>query len=230
MGRFVDLYLNNPSEETIRFAKILGYGMVGVVTDISQPFHKLDTTNLKVEVVGRVNLEPSSTQSLLQKLRVLRRKFELIAVICKSRSIARLAARDRRVDLLMFPPKTLGLFDEVEAKFASKAGVALEINFNFLLNVEENFRVKVFSELERILVLVRKHGVPLVISSGATDVYGLRAPRDLAAFFQMFGLSKREVLDAVSTTPKEIVERNREKLSKDFVGVGVRLVREKVDW
>ena len=61
-------------------------------------------------------------------------------------------------------------------------------------------------------------------SSWASSPYGLRAPRDMAALLMLVGLDPSEALKAVSKTPMEIVERNREKLSPSYVMPGVRVV------
>jgi ribonuclease P/MRP protein subunit RPP1 len=77
--------------------------------------------------------------------------------------------------------------------------------------------------LRREVENARRYDVPVVLSSGAIDPLLMRGPRDLAA---LMGLIDKEVdwLDAVSTNPWKIVERNREKLSTGFVVPGVKVV------
>ncbi len=66
--------------------------------------------------------------------------------------------------------------------------------------------------------------VSLVLSSGATDVRSLRKPQDFASLGMLFGLDLPHALEALSETPFAIVERNRQKLSPDYVASGVRVV------
>ena len=54
----------------------------------------------------------------------------------------------------------------------------------------------------------------------------MRMPRDLASLAYLFGLDEAQALDAVSTNPAAIVERNREKLSSRFVAPGISVVKE----
>ena len=69
-----------------------------------------------------------------------------------------------------------------------------------------------------------RFGVPVVVSSGADDPHNMRGPRELAAVLDLLGIGEEEGLDAVSTTPWSIVDRNREKLMPGFVEPGVRVV------
>jgi len=69
--------------------------------------------------------------------------------------------------------------------------------------------------------------VPIVWSSGATDVQFLRKPEDMAHLGMLFGLDLPQALEALSDTPLGIVERNRQKLSPDYVAPGVRIVRRR---
>jgi RNase P/RNase MRP subunit p30 len=54
----------------------------------------------------------------------------------------------------------------------------------------------------------------------------LRKPRELALLSSLFGLEGSAALDSVSGNPAGIVGRNREKLGKEFVAPGIRLVKQ----
>ena len=51
----------------------------------------------------------------------------------------------------------------------------------------------------------------------------------MAALGFLFGLDEVSGVNAVSSTPVALVERNREKLSEKFVAPGVRIVKEGLD-
>ena len=59
--------------------------------------------NRGLDLASRVDLRPRSQNELVGLLRRLRRRFEIICVLCESKEVARQAAKDRRVDLLNFP-------------------------------------------------------------------------------------------------------------------------------
>ncbi len=55
----------------------------------------------------------------------------------------------------------------------------------------------------------------------------MRDPRDYAALTTLFDMSLSSALKALSETPLGIVERNRRKLSPDYVAPGIRVVGRK---
>ncbi len=65
----------------------------------------------------------------------------------------------------------------------------------------------------------------MVVSSGAGTPLRMREPRALASITSLLGISEKDGLDAVSDTPRRILERNREKLGPGFVSPGVKEVR-----
>ncbi len=67
--------------------------------------------------------------------------------------------------------------------------------------------------------------MPVVLSSGATEVRFLRKPQDFASLGLLFAFDLPLALDALSNTPSKIVKRNRQKLSPDYVVSGVHVVR-----
>ncbi|KYH39566.1 MAG: Ribonuclease P protein component 3 [Candidatus Bathyarchaeota archaeon B63] len=71
----------------------------------------------------------------------------------------------------------------------------------------------------------RRFGVPIVLSSGADDAGLLRKPEDYSSLGYLFDLGMDEAKRAMSEIPKEIIERNRRKLSPDYVAPGIRVVR-----
>jgi RNase P/RNase MRP subunit p30 len=53
----------------------------------------------------------------------------------------------------------------------------------------------------------------------------MRGPYDFASLAQLFGMGYTSAVDALSTTPFGIVNRNRKKLDADYVAMGIRVVR-----
>jgi len=211
----------------------MGFSVVGVlfppgvgediVRRVSQVF-----SDEGLDVVSRTHVEARGRGDLLQSLRRVRRRFEVVSVGCLTRQAARVAARDRRVDLLRFPSdlkqRSRVWFDRAEASLASSSNAAYELCMDQLMGLG----VRELSSMLRILSAeVRnavKVGVPVVASSWASDKYGLRPPRDMASVLVAVGMEVSDALRAVSKNPMEIVERNREKLSPSYVMPGVRVV------
>jgi RNase P/RNase MRP subunit p30 len=176
-------------------------------------------------------LKPRTPKELLGFLRRVRRKFEVVAVVCDSKNVARQAAKDHRVDMLNFPSYDFRkrFFDIAEAELASNASAALEIDVKPLLTLEGAARVRLLSILRREAAIAKNFHVPIVVSSGVQNEFLMRKPRELASLTQLFDLDMAEALNAVSKTPLAIVKQNREKLSPNFVAPGIRIVRRGED-
>jgi RNase P/RNase MRP subunit p30 len=210
---------------------ILGYGLVAV------PFKEFSEGQMGqmreicvkagVDFAPRVDLKPRTPEELLKSLRKVRRMFEVVAVVCESKSVARQAAKDRRVDLLNFPKPDFrrAFLDEAEAELASNCLASFEVDVKPLLTLEGPERTRLLSSLGREVAIARESGVPIVVSSGVADEMLMRRPRDMAALVSLYGLSRDQALEAVSKNPAMIVKRNRDKLGSKFVAPGIRIVR-----
>jgi ribonuclease P/MRP protein subunit RPP1 len=240
MKRFTDLHLRVPLKDTskaesmIQKASELGYNLIGIPLSphatkeqISQLRHICSDT--KVDFATRVNFSPRTPNELLQSLRRFRRKFEIVAVRCHTKDVARQAAKDRRVDLLQFSVTNLRkrFFDEAEAELASQALSSLELELAPMLQLTSFSRVRLLSRLRREVATAERFNVPIMISSGATDELFMRGPRDYAALTTLFDLSMSSALRALSDNPWVTVERNRKKLSADYVAPGIHVVGRK---
>ena len=239
MRKFVDLHLR-PSindlghvEKMVKISFSLGYRSVGIPLSHNIKEEKIRQLrsiceNVGVDLVTRVDLAPKTSGELLRNLRRFRRKFEIISVTCHSKSVARQAAKDRRVDLLAFSTgfPCRRFFDNAEAELASKTENALEIDMAPLLFLTGFPRIRFLSSLRKEVALAEKSNVPIVISSGATDASLLRGPHDYGALATLFDLSMSLALRGFSENPLSILERNRKKLSPSYVAPGLFVVRD----
>lgn len=214
----------------------LGYRLVGIpflprVTEEEMRSTRELCTRADLELASRLDLRPRSTDDLLRSLRKLRRKFEVIAVLCSSKKVARQAAKDRRVDLLNFPSLEYRerFFDMAEAELASGSLTALEIDMKPLLTLEGPVRTRLLSSLRREAKIASQFEVPLIISSGAANPLLLRRPKENAALAALFDIKGEVALDGVSANPLGIVKRNLAKLSERFVAPGIRIIKKGKD-
>ena len=239
---FADLHLRvnlkDPAATArmINKAATLGYRLIAVPSSPetrADEIVKLRTacSEAKIDLASRIDIKPRTQNELIQQLRRLRRKLEVICVNCENKEVARQAAKDRRVDLLNFPSPDFRrrFFDRAEAELASNSLAALEIDVKPLLVLEGPARIRFLSSLRREAAIAREFRVPIVVSSGAAAEMLLRRPREMAALAFLFGLNEASALEAVSQNPVAIVKRNREKLSSKFVAPGIRVIKEGKD-
>ncbi|MGB9740876.1 MAG: RNase P subunit p30 family protein [Candidatus Bathyarchaeia archaeon] len=236
---YADLHLlPNPKDleqisRVVNKAARLGYKLIAIA--LPQNFQQEEIQKLKkicvesnVDFVSRLDLKPRNPRELISNLRKLRRRFEIIAVLCESKSIARQAAKDRRVDLLNFPSTDYRkrFFDKAEAELASSALASLEIDMKHILALDGLARARLIHNLRRETAIAKEYKIPIVISSGVADEMLMRKPREQASLAFLFDLDEATALRAVSKNPTAIVKRNREKLNQRFVAPGIKLIRK----
>jgi len=240
MTKFVDLHLCAPIRDIEKLKKMvtksyqMGYRLAGIPLPINVELDKVETlrkicSNVGLDFVSRVDLHPRNIKELLANLRRVRRKFEVVAVLCTSKPVARQAAKDRRVDVLSFDLGKVRnrFFDRAEAELAAQSSCSLEVEMAPLLSLEGALRIHLISNLRREVAIASSFRVPITVSSGATDDFFLRSPYDYSALAMLFDMTSSSALAALSKVPLSIVERNRRKLSPDFVAPGLRVVRRK---
>jgi len=222
----------DPPRLLIKMAKHLGLSLIALSLD--DP-HKLeDIRSIKgygrefgVDVAIRVDLKPSSTSELKRCLGKLRRSVEVIGVCCHDTSVARTAARDRRVDVTFYDPENvLSILDEGQLSLLAESGHYVEVNLVDFLHTSPEKQAKALWNYSLALKRVVRRGIPIVVSSGASKIIDMRAPRELYALAFLLLDEKELAREAVSIKPLELVRLNREKLSPNFIQPGVRVVDE----
>lgn len=216
----------------IRKASQLGYRLIAVPLPSNFPEERLTQlqslcSEAGVDFASRIDLKPKTPKELLNSLRNFRRRFEIVAVMCDSKNVARQAAKDRRVDLLNFQSVDFHkrFFDKAEAELASQSFASLEIDLKQLLVLEGPARTRLLSYLRREVAIAQEFHVPIVMSSGVSEELLLRKPRELASLASLFDLDTASAIKAVSENPLTIIRRNREKLDSRFVAPGIRIIR-----
>lgn len=240
--RFTDLHLHANLKDQqgvkrlVSKAATIGYSAISIPFTFEMPQNEVQTiketcNQSGIDFVLRADLHPKTPDDLMRSLRKLRRKYEVIGVICENKEVSRQAAKDRRVDLLNFPSFDYRkrFFDRAEAELASNSLAALEVDVKPLLVLEGPARIRFLMSLRREIAIAKEFHIPVILSSGVGDERFMRMPRDMASIGFLVGLNETETLDAVSTAPLGIVDRNREKLGSDFVAPGIRLVKEGKD-
>lgn len=239
---FADLHLCPPIHQPDKMRSLLeksaalGYNIVGLTFPVNADKEGIKDArkicnDLNLDMVARVDLTPKNARDLLRILSDARWKFEVVAVFCNNREVALQAAKDRRVDLLLFSssePKK-HFFGGSEAKLASEKNAALEINVAPLIYLDGKTRINMISVLRREISIASDFNVPIVLSSGASSPNMLRRPEDYAFFSYIIGLDIRGARRALSDNPINIVERNRRKLSQNYVCPGVFIVKRGED-
>jgi RNase P/RNase MRP subunit p30 len=234
LRKFVDLHLKPPADANVHrmmleLAIRLGFRGLGVVLEGKADESVEETaSDPRLDIVSRVDLKPRNPRELTAALGRVRGRFEVVAVECQNKSVARQAAKDNRVDVLNFPVSVQARrragFDRQEASLAAGSNCTYEINVFDLLGKGPMVVSGLLSIVREEVYNAKRCAVPIVVSSGAGDPLHMRGPRGLAAILGLLNIGEEEGLDTVSTNPWRIIEANREKFGQGFVVPGVRVV------
>ncbi len=150
-----------------------------------------------------------------------RPKHELVAVHGGNPAINRFAVEHAPVDVLAHPMARDGDVNHVLAKAAVENTVHLEVSLAPILRDAGGSRVRAIEDIRKLAELIDQFDAPYVVSSDATSHLQLRAPRELGAVGEVLGLDS-EWIEAGLAAWGRLAERNRSRLSDQFVKPGVR--------
>ena len=216
MRRYVDLHLRpstpEQAQEMINVAQRLGYRQVASTKPPAG-------SNDRITAVTRVDIEARRGKELLDGLKRNRRMFDLVAVRCFSKEVARQAAKDDRVDILLFPDDSAqrkqNWLDHHEAELIEGTGRAYEVNASDLMATSATHLAKVITQVKRDLAVATRHDIPIVLSSGAMTPHAMREPKALTALASLLDIDEEYAMDMISIIPEAIVARNCAKLKKE---------------
>jgi ribonuclease P/MRP protein subunit RPP1 len=182
-----------------------------------------ETNNLHVKV--GVEIHARNPEDLKKKVQKFRKNADVILVHGGDLKINRTATEDPRIDILCHPYRSRydsGINHVLGVK-AAENRVAMEINLKYFLLTRPNQRHRVLSQFREIVKLYRKYKFPVIITTDASSTYDLRNPQDIIALATCFGMNEEEAFHALSTTPREICDRN--KIRDQVIIPGVRLIK-----
>ncbi|MHA1238714.1 MAG: RNase P subunit p30 family protein [Candidatus Odinarchaeia archaeon] len=236
MRHYYDLNLNithinySTVKQMVSLAAELGFKGVGLaVSDVSKlsELKAILQEDMGSEVFYRVNLTLSSIGEIKRFLKKFRGSFDIVSLRCPNRKIFSWAARDSRVDILELSPSNVKFFKETAAKLAADNDTYIEIVISHIIRSERLSRVRVLTLFRRASSIALKFDAKLIVSSGASSYYEMRGPQEIIAVSQLLDLPEDIARDAVSTNPKNLILRNKAKMSDNYVCEGVSVVRGK---
>ena len=138
-----------------------------------------------------------------------------ISVVGGDLKVNRAVLENVKIDVLSRP--YLKRYDSginhILAKEALNNNVAIELCFEDILK----------SYLAPIYTLYRKFDFPLILSSRAESIFGIKTTQDFVSVFKQTGLSDEEISKSFMTS-RNILEFNRDR--KDLIFRGVRRVND----
>jgi len=223
----IDLNVRIPSSERLgEFEDMAGrLGITGIApsTELDKP---VVVSGKGLVLYSRADLRSKRIHSLRKELGLLRRRAVIVAFPLAGVETSNWAAEDRRVDLLTLGEDNIGaILKDSTAHMAEHSGTALEIQFAAILRSTGLNRSRVLKGFREATRTALDADMKIVLSSGASHPINMRSPMAMAYIGFMLGMNRVDSREAVFNTPQRIVERNERKLSSEFVGPGVEIVK-----
>lgn len=173
------------------------------------------------DVVDAVEIRAGNPEVAAGHVGNYRPKHTVLLVHGGTTKLNRFAVEQDRVDVLAHPMRGRGDFNHVLAKAAVEHDVRVEFNFARVLRDDGGPRVQALQDLRKLREIVEQYDVPYVVSADPTTHLQLRGPRELAAVGEAVGFAADQIRTGLRGWAT-LAERNRERMSDDFIGPGVK--------
>lgn len=220
----IAVYVSDPTslDSFIEMAERIGLAGFATLELVGGPIIKMSNG---VSVFRRIDVSGRGLTSVRNQTTKIRPKAMIIALPLTTVELANWAAEDSRVDLLMLDPSRNNRLRESTARLAAASGTSLEIQFAPLLNLSGLNRSKIIKAFREGIETAANAGMPIVLSSGAKNPMHLRSAMAMRHIGLLLGMNPKFVENVVCKTPFDIIERNQRRLSPEFVGEGVEIIR-----
>ena len=151
-----------------------------------------------------------------EEIRKYRESDHILIVEGGEEDLNRAAVETEGLDILLHPLE----FNNVLAKAASDNSVSIGFNLGLLIRLRGEARVRELKTMRINLKHARKYKLQLILTSDAHSIYDLRAPREMVAISSFFGMAEKEAVDAMSTTPVNILRRK----SPNYIQEGIEII------
>ncbi len=232
MKNWIDINRLEKEEDIKLFKSLHWKGFVYCQYD--EEFSKEKYSNIKnigeslgLKVYSGVKIRADNIKKLRKKVKKFRNKCHIILIEGGDLKINRASVEMHDVDILSTPELNRidsGL-DHVLTRLASEHRVAIELNFNYLLNKDGYERARQLIFFRRNLMLAKKYKTPVVIGSYSTNKYNIKSPYDLRAFLNT--LVEKEYAKEIMNTLYKICEYREYLMNKNVVKYGVEIIESK---
>ena len=242
VGRFFDLFVwSDDYAKKVGLAEALGWSGVCLAKEFDSGYKSFsgEVSGLRkdsgIEILAGALINPKKPEDVQKMARSALEFADLIFVSGGDEEINRAASECWEVDVLCHPEgvggrdlmdqKNSGL-DDVMVRFMAERGIAIEINFSGLLNSYGFSRAQVLGRIRQNILLAEKYDCPLIMTSGAADVMGMRTPRDLLSVLLSFEVDAAYAKKVFEYWPSMLVKKSGDRKNPNIITKGL----EVVDW
>lgn len=175
----------------------------------------------EVDIVTGVRLEPESPEAASGALGHHRPETTVVIMQGGTDALNDYAVSQDKLDVLSGPMAGEGDLDHASVKAAASHGVRIAVDFGPVLRATGERRSAAISDLRKLRELIEAYDAPYVVTASASSHLELRSPRELAAVGSVAGFDQAAVETGLDEW-RRLTERNRERLSDDYLAPGVR--------
>ncbi|MFW9835507.1 MAG: RNase P subunit p30 family protein [Candidatus Thorarchaeota archaeon] len=175
-------------------------------------------------ILKRTDVSGRGLKSIRKKVDSVRRHSMIVSVPLSTVEIANWAAEDPRIDLLTLGQSHEQRLRDSTARLAATFGTALEVRFAPLMHLTGLNRSKVIKFYRESIQTATSSGMQVILSSGATHPLNMRSAVAIRYIGELLGMETKLAGYAINKAPLDIVERNRNRLSSDYVVEGVEIL------
>ena len=221
------LQTKNDVDSYIEMAKQLGYDGFAVQDRLDKP---IETRDDGFVLLNRYNLPQKSKRVMKNKVKQYRSKAIIVAAPLTNVNLANWAAEESMIDILtLVPPYNEHKLRKTTARLAASNFTMLEVPINPLLSVEGMARARILKTFRESVATAIGSGMSIILSSGATNPLGMRSPKAMQHIGQMLGIEISKTRSCVNENVDQIINRNKQKLSDEYIADGIRIVEEGKD-
>ncbi len=182
-------------------------GFAGIALDSSTPLLEIPT-DTKLRIIRRITLNPRSAARLRQHADHLRKQTELLVLRGRTKPLCLAATEIPAIDMVMLTDiEDFIVIDSHVARALAANSKPIEICLHGLLNLTGSLRSRLMRAMGSAVVLLTRAKCSLVLTSGASNLWQLRAPSDLVALSYLAGLPEDLAKRAIYQEPVAILSR-----------------------
>jgi ribonuclease P/MRP protein subunit RPP1 len=237
---FYELHvIQGKPEEQILFSHTLGFKGICAVRPFDAGYKAADNasesaTQNGLQMLSGALISARKPDEVQKKARsALECGFDLVLIEGGDEEINRAASECWEVDVICHPERVTGKdlldqknsgLDDVMARFMAERGIAIEICLSELLSCYGVVRAQVMGRMRQNIELAKKYKTPIIITSGARDRFGMRAPQDLCSLGITLGMDAGMAKKAVSDHPAMLIKKSSDRSGSDVLLAGLEVV------
>lgn len=144
--------------------------------------------------------------------KIVRKADSMDVIFFKSRDSKenREALKNKELTLVSNPDN----LDSVCFNLAKENSIGFELNLQEFINNQRYKRVKVLETYRELLKAYKKYSFPIVLTSGAKDIYEKKTPLTLISFGCILGMDIRESKASITTVPEMLINKNQKSFAR----------------